>query len=164
MLLQHYRTGSSISKKMRALLEATQLKIGCRGNLLHECYDTLGMLLTETWMKAVWERLSCYQFKISLKYPVQRHPRDRDQDLINIFLAKGIWGKGLLSLSQCRISHQAMYLSCTATAKEKHLDKIFLAPPQDKERLSNGALQEKNRHLRNGSCGRIFGMSTQLPP
>ncbi len=99
MVLQHYGTGSTISKKMRALLEAAQLEIGCCGNPLHECYDTLSILAKEMWIKAVWEQLSRYQFKLFLKYPVQCHPRDGDKDLLKIFLAKGMWGKNLLSLS-----------------------------------------------------------------
>jgi hypothetical protein len=43
MVLQHYGTGSIISKKMRASLEAAQLEIGCRGNWLEKCFDTLGV-------------------------------------------------------------------------------------------------------------------------
>jgi hypothetical protein len=136
MVLQHYGTGSTISKKLQALLEVAQLEIGCHGNPLHECYDTLGILVAKTWIKAVWERSSHYQFKLFLKYPVQCHLQDGDKDLLKIFLAKGMRGKNLLRLSQCRISHQAMYLSCISTAKGKHLDKTFLAPPQNKERLS----------------------------
>jgi hypothetical protein len=84
---------------MQALLEAAQLEIGCRGNQLHECYNTLGILAAETWMKAVWEQSSRYQFKLFLKYLVQCHPRDGDKDLLKIFLAKGMRGKNLLSLS-----------------------------------------------------------------
>ncbi len=67
---------------------------------------------------------------------MQCHPWDGDKDLHKIFLAKGMRRKNLLNLSQCRISHQVMYLSCISTAKGKHLDKTFLAPPQDKEWLS----------------------------
>ncbi len=59
MVLQHYGTGSTISKKMRASLEDAQLEIGCRGNPLEECFNTLGVLATETWITAVWERSSC---------------------------------------------------------------------------------------------------------
>jgi hypothetical protein len=99
MVLQHYGTGSTISKKMRALLEAAQSEIGCCRNPLHECYDTFGILATELWIKAVWERSSHYQFKLFLKYPVQCHPRDGDKDLLKIFLVKGMRGKNLLSLS-----------------------------------------------------------------
>jgi hypothetical protein len=59
----------------------------------------LGILATETWIKAVWERSSHYQFKLFLKYLVQCHPRDGDKEVLEIFLAKGMRGKNLLSLS-----------------------------------------------------------------
>jgi hypothetical protein len=99
MVLKHYGTRSTISKKMRASLEVAQLEIGCRGNPLHECYNTLGIWAMETWIKALWKQSSCYQFKLFLKYPVQCHPRDGDKDLLKIFLAKGMRGKNLLCLS-----------------------------------------------------------------
>ena len=137
MVRQHYGTGSNISKKMRASLEAAQLEIGCHGNQLEECFNTLEVLATETWITAVWEHSSHYQFKLLfLNYPVQCQPREGDKTLLDIFLAKGIRGKSLLSLSRCRISQQAMYLSCISTADGKHLDKTYLGPLQDKERLS----------------------------
>ncbi len=56
LILQHYGTGLTISKKMRASLVAAQLEIGCNGNPLNECHDTLGILATDGWIKAVWER------------------------------------------------------------------------------------------------------------
>jgi hypothetical protein len=83
---------------MQPSLEVVQLEIGCHGNPLHECYNTLGTLAMETWIKAVWEQSSCYQFKLFQKYPVQSHPWDGDKDLLEVFLAKGMWGKNLLSL------------------------------------------------------------------
>jgi hypothetical protein len=55
VLIQDYGTGSTISKKMCALLAAVQLKIGCWGSPFNECYNTLGPLMTEGWKKAVWE-------------------------------------------------------------------------------------------------------------
>jgi hypothetical protein len=84
---------------MQALLEVAQSEIGCRGNPLHECYNTLGILAIEMWKQAVWEQSSRYQFKLFPKYLVQCHPRDGDKDLLKIFLANGMRGKNLLSLS-----------------------------------------------------------------
>ena len=134
MILQHYGTGSTISKKERASLEAAQLEIGCRGNLLEERFNTLGVLAPEMWITAVWERSSRYQFKLFLNYPVQ--PWEGDKTLLYIFLANGIQGISLFSLSRCRISHQAMYHSCISMADGKHFDRSYLTPSQDKEQLS----------------------------
>jgi hypothetical protein len=70
LILQHYGTDLTISKKMRALLETAQLEIGSNGNPLNEYHDTLGILATNGWIKAVWERSFRYNFKLILDYPV----------------------------------------------------------------------------------------------
>lgn len=64
-ILQHYGTGSTISKKMIASLEALQLKIGSSKNPLLEDYKLRGSLATECWMKAIWERLIATRFSSS---------------------------------------------------------------------------------------------------
>jgi hypothetical protein len=135
-ILQHYEPGSTISKKMHALIEATQIKIRCQGNPLNKNYTTLGLLVMDRWVKAVWERAFHYEFTITLDYPVQTHPHARGQDLTDIFLEKNKSGKELLCLTRCRISHQAMYLSCIATAEGKHPDKTYLFLLQRMECLS----------------------------
>jgi hypothetical protein len=78
---------------MQALLEAAQLEIGCCGNPLHECYNTLGILAMETWIKAVWEQLSCYQFKLFLKYQSAVPPTGWRQGPPQIFPGKGHAGE-----------------------------------------------------------------------
>ena len=84
---------------MRALLETAQLEIGCNGNPLNEYHDTLGILATNEWIKAVWERSFWYDFKLTLDYLVQQAPRAGDINLLDIFLAKGVKGRDLLSLT-----------------------------------------------------------------
>jgi hypothetical protein len=53
VILQHYHTGSTLSRKMHASLEALQLEVGCRGNPLNKDYGKQGGLATECWVKAV---------------------------------------------------------------------------------------------------------------
>ncbi len=84
---------------MRALLETAQLEIGCNGNPLNEYHDTLGILATDGWIKAVWERSFRYNFKLTLDYPVQQAPRAGDINFLDIFFAKGVKGRDLLSLT-----------------------------------------------------------------
>jgi hypothetical protein len=74
VLLQHYGTGFTTSKKLQASLKAMRLEIGCSGNPLNKDYSTLGPLAMEGWVKAVWERASHYGYNISLKYPTERPP------------------------------------------------------------------------------------------
>ncbi len=53
LFLQHYQTSLTVSSKLRASLEALQLKLGCRGNPLLENFSTLGCLATDSWLVAV---------------------------------------------------------------------------------------------------------------
>ncbi len=110
--------------------------MGCKGNPLNEDYHTLGRLATEGWVKAVWERALHYRFTITLDYPMQDPPWERDRNLVEIFLENGKTGSELCSINKCRISHQAIYLSCLSTAEGKNLDPIYLLPPQVNEKMS----------------------------
>ncbi len=74
VLLHHYGTGFTTSKKLQASFEAMQLEIGCSGNPLIEDYSTLGPLAIEGWVKAVWEHASHYGYNIYLDYPTERPP------------------------------------------------------------------------------------------
>jgi hypothetical protein len=134
-LLQHYGAGFTTSKKLEASLEAMQLEIGCMGNPLDEDYATLGILATEGWVKAVWERASHYGYKVALDYPTEELPHSNDINLISLFLERGKTGNELISLNRCHITHQAKHLSCLSTADGKILDHIYLSPPNIKERL-----------------------------
>jgi hypothetical protein len=138
VLLQHYGTGFTTSKNLQASLEAMQSELGCSGNPLNEDYSTLGPLAMEGWFKTVWECASHYGYNISLNYPTERLPlpREGNCNLVMIFLERGKLGKELVSLNQCRTSHQAKHLSCISTAEWNHLDPVYLSPPLTKERLS----------------------------
>jgi hypothetical protein len=73
VLLQHYGTGFTTSKKLQASLESRQLEIGCSGNPLNKDYEKSGPLATEGWVKAVWERALYYSFIITLNTQQRDH-------------------------------------------------------------------------------------------
>jgi hypothetical protein len=136
VLLQHYGANFTTLQKLQALIKATQLEVGCRGNPLSEDHGTLGLLATDGWVKAVWERASQYRFTVTLDYPTQVPPQDKDCDLVEIFLERGKAGNKLCALNRCRISHQAKHLSCLLMANGRNIDPIYLLPPQVRECLS----------------------------
>jgi hypothetical protein len=55
IMLQHYHTGTTLSDKITASIEALQLEIGSRGNPLNEDFLERGLLATDCWVKVVWE-------------------------------------------------------------------------------------------------------------
>ncbi len=82
LFLQHYQTGLTVSSKLRASLEALQLKLKCRSNPLLENLSTLGCIATDFWLVAVWEKLCSHNFTILLDYPLLLLPRAYDLELV----------------------------------------------------------------------------------
>jgi hypothetical protein len=133
-------------------------------------HDTLGILATEGWIKAVWERACRYDLKLNLDYLVQQAPRAGNISLLEIFLAKEVKERDLLSLPQCRISHQAMYLSCIATAEGMHLDKTYnLLRPTARQRthlrmaLRTGGTNQKRLETLERLLERILQLASRTP-
>jgi hypothetical protein len=121
---------------MEASLEAMQLEIGCEGYPLNEDYGKLGILATDGWVKAVWERASYYGYKVALDYPTEVPPRKNDTSQVSLFLERGKTREELIGLNRCHIKHQAKYLSCISTADGKYVNHAYLSPPNTTERLS----------------------------
>jgi hypothetical protein len=99
MLVQHYGAGTTLAKKMTALIEALQLKIGCIGNPFVENYEKLYLLATPSWAKSLWERLHYYRFCIHLDYSDIPLPRKGDALLMNIFQDAGYRDQQLQALN-----------------------------------------------------------------
>jgi hypothetical protein len=112
-----------------------------------------------------------YQFTIMLDYPTQDPPRERDRNLVEIFLEHGKMGNKLRALNRCRISHQAKHLSCLSMADGRNLDPIYLHPPLVSKRLSfhRFGCEEPTRQdwtswelFWQGYCNRFFELSLSL--
>jgi hypothetical protein len=90
-MLQNFHTATTLSQKITASIKkALQLKVGCRGNPMNKNYAEQGLLVTDCWVKAVWECVHHYNFHIHLNYPTQHLPQQQDQELVDIFLEHNI--------------------------------------------------------------------------
>jgi hypothetical protein len=94
MILQHYQTELTILSKLRASLEALHLELGCRGNPLDKNFSILGALATDVWLKAIWEHIWYYKFRIYLNYPIQPLPRGSDE-IVELLTERGTQGETL---------------------------------------------------------------------
>ncbi len=123
LVLQHYGTPTTLGDKLKALLEALQLEIGCTENPLSECYKTRGVLATPTWVTVVWERCQRYDLRFHLAYTTVLEPsREHDITIVQLLLDNGISGMELRRLNRCRLSLQAIFLYDLATAGGKYLE------------------------------------------
>ena len=135
-MLQHYHTGTTLSDKITASIEALKLEIRSCSNPLNEDFLERGLLATDCWIKAVWGRACFYKFRLDLGYVTHRFLRESDQEIVDIFLTSNVKGKDLISLIRCRIAHEAIFLSCKSTGEGTHVEQAFPFPLAHTERQS----------------------------
>ena len=70
-----------------------------------------------------------------MAYPTIALPRERIQVIMEIFLTADLGPDLLRSLGQCRVAHEAIFLSDLTTAYGKYLEE-FVFVPGSKERAS----------------------------
>ena len=86
MILQHYRVNNTLGEKCRMSLKCLQLEIGCAGKPLNKKFAQVGLLATNGWWEAVWERSQEIKIQLVLDYPEQLPQCEWDYTLITLFL------------------------------------------------------------------------------
>jgi hypothetical protein len=128
MLMQHYHTSTNLSRKIDASLRYLQLQLGMPHNPLLLDYDKWGHLAPLSWVKMLWQTLPHFDIHLHMAYPTIAFPRERDQVIMEIFLSADLSPDLLWSLRQCRVAHEAIFLSDLTTADGKYLEDFVFAP------------------------------------
>ena len=124
LMLQHYHTPSTLSKKLDVSLKLLQLQIGHHKNPLSLDFDTWGHLAPLSWTKMLWRSLRHYQVGIHIKYDDIPYPRGKDQLVMEVIMASMSSKAAVQSLNRCRCYLGALFLSDIATADGKHLEQF----------------------------------------
>jgi hypothetical protein len=135
MLMQQYHTLTNLSRKLDASLRYLQLQLGTPHNLLLLDYDTWDHLVPLSWVKMLWQTLHHFDTHLHMAYPSISLPWERDQVVTEIFLTADLGPDLLRSLGQCRVVHEAIFLSDLTTTDGKYI-KEFVFVPGSRERAS----------------------------
>ena len=122
LLLQHYNTGSSLSKKLDASLRYLQLQLGTNICPLDLPYDTWSYLAPLSWVKMRWRTLQVSGFTVHLTYTPTPFPRRRDYLIMEYAMSKGATKEDLLSISRVRSLLCSIFVSDIVTVNVKYLD------------------------------------------
>ena len=134
MLLQHYHTANSLSKKLDASFRLLQLQLGTPGNPLTLSYDKWGYLAPLSWVKMLWRSLDTFNIRLHMEFRCIPLPRERDQVLMELILDSGLSKEDIKSLSRCRGMLQCIFLSDMVTADGKYLESFVFEPGPFKRR------------------------------
>ena len=111
LFIQHYESGTELSKKLKCTLQLLQLEIGSIGCPLTENYTIKGPLATDSWIKALWKLLKESKIEFFINYPTIKRPRVNDRTLVDVFIEMGYKDNELKSLNTCRIAKKLFFLS-----------------------------------------------------
>jgi hypothetical protein len=73
-LLMHYGCNMAMGKLMQALYSLLFVKVGLLFQPLQEPYECFGYLVTHSWMKILWEKLSTFNVKLIFADTNERYP------------------------------------------------------------------------------------------
>ncbi len=120
-LLMHYGCNTATGKLKQASLFF--VKAGISFQPLQESYAQYGCLVTHSWMKMLWEKLSTFDVKIIVADNTLQFPWENDQFVMKALIEKGYSGDTLRRLNRIRVLQQVLFMSGILTALGCKIDK-----------------------------------------
>ena len=98
-LLMHYGCDTALGRFMRASHLLFLLELGISSQPLQESYGKYIFLLTHSWMKMLWEKISMFGIRTIVADGGSYPPREGDRFLMQTFFEKGYRREMLLQLN-----------------------------------------------------------------
>jgi hypothetical protein len=118
----------NLGKKLDATLRYLQLQLGMPHNPFTLDYKRWSQLAPLLWVKMLWRSLHHFNIHLHMSFPTLPSPRERDQVIMEIFLAKDLSPTTTSSLSRCRGFCEAFFLSDITTADGRYLEQFVFKP------------------------------------
>ncbi len=128
MLLQHYHVSTNLGKKLDASLPYLQLQLGTPHNPFTLDYKWWSHLAPLSCVKMLWRSLYHFDIHLHMSFPTLPSPREQDQVIMEIFLAKDLSPATTCSLSRWRGFLEAIFLSDITTADGCYLEQFVFEP------------------------------------
>ncbi len=115
-LLMHYGCNTATGQLMQTSYLLFFSELGLSFTPLQESYNRYSFLVTHSWMKMLWEKVSKFDIKIVMTAASQKCPREGNQFIMQVLARKGYNLDALLWLNRVRISLQLLFMSDILTA------------------------------------------------
>ncbi len=130
-LLMHYGCQTAAGKLMQMSYSLLFLELGLSFHLLQESYDQFEGLVTHSWVKMLWEKLSKFKVRAVVANIQLILPRDGDQFIMQVLIQSGYSIQALLRLNRVRVCQQTLFMSdvLTASGNKIHPEILYQRPP-----------------------------------
>jgi hypothetical protein len=136
-LLMHYGCNTATGRFMRISYSLFYLKLGLLFQPMQELYQKYSTLITHSWMKMLWEKISMFDLHTVVADAPLRFPWEGDQFLMQVLIKVGYRGDALRRLNRVRISLQVLFLLDMLTASGGKVSSDILSQQPQGEAWSN---------------------------
>jgi hypothetical protein len=136
-LLMHYGCQTATGRLTKLSYSLLFVELGLLFHPLWESYTQFERLVTHSWMKMLWEKLSKFNVKAVVANLSQTFPHDRDQFIMQVLIRSGFSNKMLLCLNQVRVCQQLLFMSDILTASGNKINPEVLSHQPPGEAWSN---------------------------
>ena len=120
-LLAHFGTNSTLGVQLQTSYNCMVLELGLSPQIFKLDYSKYGHLVTDCWLKMIWEKVSEYGLTVEVDASAFATVRERDQWLMNAVLQLGLTVKELELFNKVRLYLQVLFLSDILAANGKTL-------------------------------------------
>ena len=115
-------------------MEMFVLELGLSNQPFEVPYEPNKDLVTHSWIKTLWEKISLFGVKVELGNLDIPFPKRGDKWLLREFLQVGYSGVELVRLNRVRIYMHVLFLLDVLCVQGKILDRKYLAPRDPAEK------------------------------
>jgi hypothetical protein len=94
-LLMHYGCHTGTGRLMQTLYSLLYVELGLSFQPLQESYHKYGHLVTHSWIKMLWEKLSMFDVHTVIAELSLKFPREGDQFIMQVLVKVGYTGEAL---------------------------------------------------------------------
>jgi hypothetical protein len=115
-LLMHYGCSTATGRFMQISYSLLLVELGMSFQPLQVNYEKYSYLVTHTWMKMLWEKLSMFEMTVIIPERSQKFLREGDQFIMQLLLCAGYGTEELRRLNRVRVSMRLLFRSEVLTA------------------------------------------------
>ncbi len=130
-LSMHYGCNTAVGRFMKESFSLFLVEMGLSLQPLQESYEWYKYLLTHSWMKMLWEKVSMFGLKVVVADLQLKYPREGDCFIMQVLFELAFTKDKQRILNQVRVSLQALFLSDLLTASGQKINPEILSqcPP-----------------------------------
>jgi hypothetical protein len=91
-------------------------------------YAKYDHLITHSWMKMLWEKVSRFGITVTIPDDARGFPREGDEFIMQVILKAGYSNDKFRRLNRVRVSLQALFMSDLLTASGNIISQEVLSP------------------------------------